>query len=80
MDWAMKSKPLMRIQSMLLKTLIYIHIFQEICFIMSFLFIIYTCRVVDIAASHYSNISAAMTQNSRVYMWGHCRGSSIFSF
>ncbi|XP_073971825.1 RCC1 and BTB domain-containing protein 1-like isoform X1 [Rhodnius prolixus] len=34
-------------------------------------------RVVDIAASHYSNISAAMTQNSRVYMWGHCRGQVV---
>ncbi|BES95734.1 Hypothetical protein chromosome condensation (RCC1) and BTB (POZ) domain containing protein [Nesidiocoris tenuis] len=34
-------------------------------------------RVVDIAASHYSHISAAMTQNSRVYMWGQCRGQCV---
>ena len=27
-------------------------------------------RVVDIAASHYSHISAALTQDSKVYMWG----------
>ncbi|XP_046991008.1 RCC1 and BTB domain-containing protein 1-like isoform X1 [Schistocerca americana] len=34
-------------------------------------------RIVDIAASHYSQISAAMTQNSTVYMWGYCRGQII---
>lgn len=34
-------------------------------------------RVVDIAASHYSHISAAMTQNSKVYMWGLCHGQVV---
>nr|CAD7577020.1 unnamed protein product [Timema californicum] len=34
-------------------------------------------RVVDIAATHYNHISAAITQNSKVYMWGQCRGQSV---
>lgn len=34
-------------------------------------------RIVDIAASHYCNISAALTQNSKVYMWGQCRGQIV---
>ncbi|XP_069687800.1 RCC1 and BTB domain-containing protein 1-like [Periplaneta americana] len=36
-------------------------------------------RIVDIAATHYTHISAAMTQNSKVYMWGQCRGQSVTS-
>jgi RCC1 and BTB domain-containing protein len=32
-------------------------------------------RFVDVAASHYNHTSAAMTQNSKVYMWGQCRGN-----
>lgn len=36
-------------------------------------------RVVEIAASHYIHISAALTQNSKVYMWGQCRGQSVTS-
>ena len=27
-------------------------------------------RVVDVSASHYNHISAALTQDSKVYMWG----------
>ncbi|XP_077527019.1 RCC1 and BTB domain-containing protein 1-like isoform X1 [Haemaphysalis longicornis] len=34
-------------------------------------------RIVEIAASHYNHISALMTQTSRVYMWGQCRGQSV---
>ena len=34
-------------------------------------------RVVDIAALHYSHISAALTQDDEVYMWGQCRGQSV---
>ncbi|XP_037292041.2 RCC1 and BTB domain-containing protein 1-like isoform X1 [Rhipicephalus microplus] len=34
-------------------------------------------RIVEIAASHYNHISAVMTQTSRVYMWGQCRGQSV---
>nr|CAD7459960.1 unnamed protein product [Timema tahoe] len=34
-------------------------------------------RVVDIAATHYNHISAAITQSSKVYMWGQCRGQSV---
>lgn len=36
-------------------------------------------RVVEIAACHLSHISAAMFQDGRIYMWGHCRGHSIYS-
>lgn len=36
-------------------------------------------RVVEIAASHYNHISAALTQSSKVYMWGQCRGQSVTS-
>ena len=38
---------------------------------LTFLFIY---RVIDIAATHYSQISAALTENFKVYMWGQCRG------
>ncbi|XP_014672217.1 PREDICTED: RCC1 and BTB domain-containing protein 1-like [Priapulus caudatus] len=31
----------------------------------------------DIAASHYTHISAAITHAGIVYMWGQCRGQSI---
>lgn len=31
----------------------------------------------DIAASHYTHISAAITQTGSVFMWGQCRGQSI---
>ncbi|XP_013780686.1 RCC1 and BTB domain-containing protein 1-like [Limulus polyphemus] len=34
-------------------------------------------RVVDISASHYNHISAVMTQTSKLYMWGQCRGQSV---
>lgn len=34
-------------------------------------------RIVEIAASHYNHISAALTQTSKVYMWGQCRGQSV---
>ncbi|KAH9512730.1 RCC1 and BTB domain-containing protein 1 [Bulinus truncatus] len=36
-------------------------------------------RFVEIAASHYSHISAAMCQNGKVYMWGQCRGQSLIA-
>ncbi|CAL1532706.1 unnamed protein product [Lymnaea stagnalis] len=36
-------------------------------------------RFVEIAASHYSHISATMCQTGKVYMWGQCRGQSITS-
>ncbi|KAK0066591.1 RCC1 and BTB domain-containing protein 1 [Biomphalaria pfeifferi] len=36
-------------------------------------------RFVEIAASHYSHISASMCQNGKVYMWGQCRGQSLTS-
>lgn len=31
-------------------------------------------RVLDIASVHYNHISACMTQDSKCYMWGQCRG------
>lgn len=34
-------------------------------------------RVVEVAASHYNHISAAMTETFKVYMWGQCRGQSV---
>lgn len=34
-------------------------------------------RIVEIAATHYGHISAAVTENSTIYMWGQCRGQSI---
>ncbi|XP_063591426.1 RCC1 and BTB domain-containing protein 1-like [Penaeus indicus] len=34
-------------------------------------------RIVDIASTHYCHLSAAMTQNSKVYLWGHCKGQSV---
>lgn len=36
-------------------------------------------RFVEIAATHYSHISAAMTQTGRVYLWGQCRGQCIIA-
>ena len=30
-------------------------------------------------ATHYNHISAAITQDSRCYMWGQCRGQSVVS-
>ncbi|GFG32082.1 hypothetical protein Cfor_08566 [Coptotermes formosanus] len=36
-------------------------------------------RIIDVAATHYNHISAAMTQNSKVYMWGQCRGQNVTS-
>ncbi|KAJ8310354.1 hypothetical protein KUTeg_012219 [Tegillarca granosa] len=34
-------------------------------------------RLVEVAASHYAHISAAMTETGKVYVWGQCRGQSI---
>jgi RCC1 and BTB domain-containing protein len=34
-------------------------------------------RFVEIAASHYNHISAALSQDGKCYMWGQCRGQSI---
>lgn len=34
-------------------------------------------RVVNIAASHYAHISAAMNEKGEVFMWGQCRGQAI---
>jgi len=34
-------------------------------------------RIVEVAATHYNHISAAITQDSRCYMWGQCRGQSV---
>ncbi|GFO40077.1 rcc1 and BTB domain-containing protein 1 [Plakobranchus ocellatus] len=34
-------------------------------------------RYVEVAASHYSHISSALSQTGKVYMWGQCRGQSI---
>jgi len=36
-------------------------------------------RIVEVAATHYNHISAAITQDSRCYMWGQCRGQSVVS-
>lgn len=36
-------------------------------------------RAVEIAACHLSHISAAMFHDGKIFMWGHCRGHSIFS-
>ena len=36
-------------------------------------------RIVEVSATHYNHISAAITQDSRVYMWGQCRGQSVVS-
>ncbi|XP_077987342.1 RCC1 and BTB domain-containing protein 1-like [Glandiceps talaboti] len=36
-------------------------------------------RFVDIAATHYNHVSAAMTQTGVVYMWGQCHGQSVTS-
>ncbi|XP_072035164.1 RCC1 and BTB domain-containing protein 1-like [Amphiura filiformis] len=34
-------------------------------------------RFVEVAATHYTHVSAAMTQNGQIYMWGQCRGQSV---
>ena len=34
-------------------------------------------RLNEIAANHYSHISAATSQNGKVYMWGQCRGQCV---
>ncbi|XP_076453620.1 RCC1 and BTB domain-containing protein 1-like [Babylonia areolata] len=34
-------------------------------------------RCIEVAATHYSHVSAAMTQTGLVLMWGQCRGQSI---
>ena len=36
-------------------------------------------RIVEVSATHYNHISAALTQDSRCYMWGQCRGQSVVS-
>ena len=36
-------------------------------------------RSVEIAASHYNHVSAALLQTGVVCMWGQCRGQSILS-
>nr|CAH0100079.1 unnamed protein product [Daphnia galeata] len=36
-------------------------------------------KAVEIAACHLSHISAAMFHDGKIFMWGHCRGHSIFS-
>lgn len=36
-------------------------------------------RMVEIAASHYAHISAAMSETGKVFMWGQCRGQSLTS-
>lgn len=36
-------------------------------------------RIVEVAASHYRNISAARTQDGKCYMWGWCRGEAVTS-
>ncbi|CAH3163860.1 unnamed protein product [Porites lobata] len=36
-------------------------------------------RFVEIAACHYSHLSAAMTATGKVYMWGQCRGQAVTS-
>ena len=33
-------------------------------------------RIVEVGTTHYNHISAAVTQESRCYMWGQCRGQS----
>ena len=36
-------------------------------------------RFVEIAACHYSHVSAGVLQNGIIHMWGQCRGQSILS-
>ncbi|ELT97775.1 hypothetical protein CAPTEDRAFT_180059 [Capitella teleta] len=36
-------------------------------------------RFVEIAATHYNHLSAALTQAGKVFMWGQCRGQSVTS-
>lgn len=48
-------------------------------FLLLLFFLSFLNRVVEIAASHCNHISAALTQNSKVYMWGQCRGQAVTS-
>lgn len=36
-----------------------------------------SCRIIDIAAIHYNHISAALSKNFKVYMWGQCKGMNL---
>ena len=36
-------------------------------------------RFIEIAACHYNNVSAAIIQSGKVYIWGQCRGQAILS-
>lgn len=36
-------------------------------------------RFVEVAACHYSHLSAAMTATGKVFMWGQCRGQAVTS-
>ena len=36
-------------------------------------------RAIEVAACHLSHISAAMFHDGKIFMWGHCRGHSIYS-
>lgn len=31
-------------------------------------------RITDVAAIHYNSLSAAISKNFKVYMWGQCKG------
>lgn len=46
---------------------------------MTTIFLIENIRAVEIAACHLSHISAAMFHDGKIFMWGHCRGHSIYS-
>ncbi len=37
-------------------------------------------RIVDVAASHYNHISAAVTQEGKVYMWGYALSAGMVDF
>ena len=39
----------------------------------------YGNRAVEIAACHMSHISAAKFLDGSIYMWGHCRGHSVYT-
>lgn len=42
-----------------------------------YLVFVVVVRFIEVAATHYSHVSAAMTQTGKVLMWGQCRGQSI---
>ena len=46
---------------------------------MFFSFFPFLNRVMEIGACHLSHISAAMFQNGKVYMWGHCKGHTVYA-